>query len=98
MAIGARRAAQRRGLSVGRDLAVTGFDDMDVDRYIQPALTSIRQPVWEIGQRLIRMMLEILRDEAPVRPDCVLLDPTLIVRASSQPELSSELDRELILP
>ncbi len=97
MAIGALRAAQHRGLSVGRDLAVTGFDDMDLDRYIQPALTSIRQPVWEIGQRLIHLMLEILREEPPASPACVLLDPSLIVRESSQPELFAETEQQTIL-
>ncbi|HMN63250.1 MAG TPA: LacI family DNA-binding transcriptional regulator, partial [Anaerolinea sp.] len=73
MALGAVREAQRRGLAVGSDLAVTGFDDTDLARYTQPALTSIRQPIWEIGHRLIQMMLPILRHETPSPAACVLL-------------------------
>jgi len=98
MALGAVHAAQRRGLTVGSDLAVTGFDDTDLARFTQPALTSIRQPIWEIGQRIIQLMLPILRQEAPTPASCVLLDPTLIIRASSQPGHSDPSEIETFSP
>lgn len=83
MAIGAMNAAQERGLRVGVDLAITGFDDVPMAQYLSPPLTSVRQPVWEVGQRLIGMLHSILAG-APLEEKQVLLPPKLIVRRSSR--------------
>jgi DNA-binding LacI/PurR family transcriptional regulator len=93
MAIGAIQTAQRRGLEVGRDLAVTGFDDTPLARFLHPTLTSLRQPTWEIGQRLIRQILGMLDAEGPLLPGCALVSPELIVRASTQPGSRDEFDQ-----
>ncbi|NIV28352.1 MAG: substrate-binding domain-containing protein, partial [Anaerolineae bacterium] len=45
MALGAISAAQRRGLVVGRDIAITGFDDIPLAEHSHPSLTTVRQPV-----------------------------------------------------
>jgi DNA-binding LacI/PurR family transcriptional regulator len=82
LAIGAMQAIQECGLRVGEDIAVTGFDDMPVVQYLQPALTSVRQPVWEIGQMVIEMLVRFLGDDPPDQPQ-MLLPPTLMVRQSS---------------
>lgn len=82
MAIGAMRAAEARGLTVGKDLAVTGFDDLPLSEYLTPPLTTVRQPIWEVGQRLASMLTAILAGNSPENPH-VLLDPELVVRASS---------------
>ncbi len=85
MAIGAVRTALRRGLRVGQDLAVTGFDDTPLAHYLQPSLTSLRQPIWEIGQRLICQMTDMLKGGRPPEPACSLLAPELVVRESTVP-------------
>ncbi len=82
MAIGAMRAAQAHGLRVGTDLAITGFDDMPMTEYLTPPLTTIRQPIWQVGQRLASMLTTILAGEIPEEQH-VLLEPELIVRSSS---------------
>jgi len=82
MAIGAMRAAETRGLRVGADVAITGFDDHPMVQYLRPSLTSVRQPVWEIGQRVMMMLLDVLDDRLP-QTACVLIPPRLIVRQSS---------------
>ncbi|MBI5829294.1 MAG: LacI family DNA-binding transcriptional regulator [Chloroflexi bacterium] len=82
MAIGAMHAIQDRGLEVGRDVAVTGFDDTPMAQYLRPPLTTLRQPVWESGRRAIAMLLQLLRGE-PLPEQYVLLKPELIVRESS---------------
>lgn len=82
MALGAMRAVQGRGLVVGQDIAITGFDDMPMSQYLNPALTSVRQPVWEVGQQIMSTLLAILNDEAP-QDSGLLLAPQLIVRPSS---------------
>jgi DNA-binding LacI/PurR family transcriptional regulator len=82
MAIGAMHAVQALGLQVGNDIAITGFDDTPLIQYLTPALTSIRQPVWEIGQQVITMLMGIL-DEQEKQEKQILLRPQLIVRNSS---------------
>ena len=82
MALGAISAAQRRGLVVGQDIAITGFDDIPLAEHSHPSLTTVRQPVYEIGRQICRMLIHmILGEELPTRH--VLLQPELIVRESS---------------
>ena len=85
MAIGGMHAARARGLQVGRDIAITGFDDTPIVQYLTPALTSVRQPIWEIGQQVIAMLFSML-DKQDIQKKHVLLKPRLIVRDSSGPE------------
>ena len=82
LAIGAMRAAQDAGLIVGKEFGVTGFDDTPGVQFLRPALTSVRQPIWEVGQHIVRVMIDRLagRDGEDSR---VLLEPKLIVRDSS---------------
>ena len=84
MAFGAIRAIQEHGLQVGADIAVTGFDDIPAAEYSTPSLTTIHQPIYEIGQRLLEMLLHIIQ-EKPLEESQILLEPTLIVRESSKP-------------
>ena len=82
MAIGAVHAAQARGLTVGRDIAVVGFDDIPMAEYIQPPLTSMRQPIREAGRKCVEMLVALLEGRAPSERH-ILLKPELIVRQSS---------------
>lgn len=82
MAIGAMQAARELGFKVGEEVAITGFDDTPLIQYLNPPLTSVRQPIWEVGQRVIRMLIDIL-EERPLEQRSVLLAPELIIRASS---------------
>ena len=82
MAIGAMQAAQGRGLQVGKDLAITGFDDAPMVQFLSPPLTSVRQPIARIGQRVISILLGIMNNESSEETH-VLIQPKLIIRASS---------------
>ena len=82
LAIGAMRAAQDAGLAVGPQFGVTGFDDTPGIQHLTPPLTSVRQPIWEVGQRIVEMLTELLMGRQPAETQ-VLLSPTLIVRRSS---------------
>ena len=82
MALGAISAAQKRGLVVGQDIAITGFDDIPLAEHSHPSLTTVRQPVYDIGRQICQMLIHmILGEELPARH--VLLQPELIVRESS---------------
>jgi DNA-binding LacI/PurR family transcriptional regulator len=82
LAIGALRAVQNAGLLAGPEFGVTGFDDTPGVQLLNPPLTSLRQPIWEVGQRIIQLLTAILGGKRP-DPYQYLLEPELIVRQSS---------------
>ena len=83
LAIGAMRAAKQLGLHVGQDFAVVGFDDSPVAEFVTPALTSVRQPMGLVGERIVDMLLGQLdeREQLVQREDMVV--PELVIRESS---------------
>lgn len=82
LAIGALRAAQDAGLAVGPEFGVVGFDDTPGVQHLSPPLTSVRQPVLEVAQTIVPMLMQRIAGVRPT-PDKVILEPRLIVRASS---------------
>ncbi|WP_197511430.1 LacI family DNA-binding transcriptional regulator [Tessaracoccus coleopterorum] len=82
LAIGAVRAARERGLSVPDDLAVTGMDDTELGRMVQPALTSVSLGTTRRGQLAAELMLARLGD-SPETPHLATVGPELMVRESS---------------
>ncbi len=84
MAIGAMQAVRDHGLRVGMDVSVVGFDDYPLVEYLSPALTTVRQPIEEVGRRIVSMLVRILKGD-PLEERHVLLEPELVVRASSGP-------------
>jgi LacI family transcriptional regulator len=81
MALGVISAAQGLGLTVGRDVAVAGFDDVPLAEDAHPPLTTIRQPIYEIGRRICGMLIRLLQGEI-LEERHVILPPQLIVRKS----------------
>jgi LacI family transcriptional regulator len=81
MALGAISAAQKRGLVVGRDVAITGFDDIPLAEHSHPPLTTVRQPIYDIGRQICNMLIHLIRGETLAERH-VLLQPELIVRES----------------
>ncbi len=81
MALGAMQAAQERGLRVGTDIAITGFDDISAAEYANPPLSTVRQPIHEIGRRLTEMLVKIIHNKLPDEPQ-ILLTPELVLRDS----------------
>jgi DNA-binding LacI/PurR family transcriptional regulator len=83
MATGAIWAAKEAGRRVGQDFAIAGFDDAPMAQYLDPPLTTMRQPVWEVGQRIIPLLLDYIDSgELPARHS-VMVAPELIVRKST---------------
>ena len=82
IAIGVLTAAGELGVRIPEDLAVTGYDDIDLARICRPALTTMRQPVPELTRQAIDLLLARL--EEPDRPATqAFLQTKLIVRAST---------------
>ncbi|MGP3927681.1 LacI family DNA-binding transcriptional regulator [Streptomyces sp. 8N616] len=82
MAAGARQVLREAGRRVPDDVALVGFDDSPVARHTDPPLTSVRQPIEEMGRAMVRVLLEEIEERSREREQLVL--PTeLVVRESS---------------
>jgi DNA-binding LacI/PurR family transcriptional regulator len=88
-AIGAIRALQESGLRVPEDVSVLGFDDIYAAEFHNPALTTIRQPLFEMGsiaaQTLLKRLARNKTDGGAEIPQTLTVEPQLIVRRSTAP-------------
>ena len=69
LAIGAIKAIRDHGLRVPEDISVVSFDDIEMARYLTPALTSFSQPRYEMGRVATEMMMTLLSGGTPEKPD-----------------------------
>lgn len=86
-AIGAMRAARERGLVVGRDIAIAGFDGIADAEHTEPPLTTLNQPAYDIARALVQMLAQMIEDGRRGQshaPKQVLLQPELILRQSTE--------------
>ena len=83
MASGAMNFARERGLSLPEDLSVVGFDDVIFARYIHPKLTTILNPVNEMGRMAAKLVLKQIYQTKEQTIQQVF-KPSLIVRESTQ--------------
>jgi LacI family transcriptional regulator len=84
MALGAYEAARRRGLRVPEDLSVVGFDDLPGSRWASPPLTTVHQPLAQMGVLATRTVLRMARGETIESPSLELATD-LVVRDSTAP-------------
>ena len=82
LALGALHEAQSRGLTVGRDVSITGFDDIILAENANPPLTTVHQPAQQLGVKVAQMLLQVIRKE-PIEKKQVIVKPSLIIRQSS---------------
>ena len=83
-AIGVYHAASQAGLRIPQDLSVVGFDDYSLDAWLVPPLTTVRQPLSDMGAAAARMVLELARGDQ-LRSRRRELATELIVRSSTAP-------------
>ena len=83
-AIGAIRAFMNHGLRVPEDISVVGFDDIQGAAFHNPSLTTIRQPLNQMGAVAARILLQRIRGQATF-PDIVPIHPELVIRESTCP-------------
>jgi LacI family transcriptional regulator len=84
-AIGAIRALKDAGLSVPGDVSVVGFDDIQSAAYSTPSLTTVRQPLAEMGKRGAQVLLERIANREKEYPSEIVMAPELVVRESTGP-------------
>jgi DNA-binding LacI/PurR family transcriptional regulator len=85
MAIGVLRATHEAGLRVPQDISITGFDDIELAKYTVPALTTVRQPIDEMAEKAIELMIaQIQGQKIQEEVRFIEMEPQLIVRNSTK--------------
>ncbi len=82
MAVGVLSALRDMRVSVPQEIALAGFDDIPMARYLSPALTTVRVSIRELGAMAIRKLLEVLRQKSEDKQAHTLLSTTLAIRES----------------
>ena len=82
MAAGALRVLKSAGRSVPGDVAVVGFDDSVICRYTSPPLTTVAQPIRQLGWEMAKMLVSLI-DGEPAGP--LILPTRLVIRESTEP-------------
>jgi DNA-binding LacI/PurR family transcriptional regulator len=80
IAIGALGVLNEHGMNVPRDIALAGFDDIPMARFVNPPLTTVLQDTQQAGELLVASLLRLIRGE---RVESAILPATLVVRRSS---------------
>jgi LacI family transcriptional regulator len=86
VAVGVMSAARARGLSIPDDLSVVGFDDSELAEIVTPGLTTVRQPLAEMGRMAVSLLMRLLENQ---RVDALRIElaTKLVVRESTGPVL-----------
>jgi LacI family transcriptional regulator len=88
MALGVLQTAHQLGLRVPEDLGVVGFDNIPESAYYWPALTTVYQPLLELGWTAVKELAKLVeayyKDEAAQESRPILLQPELVIRSSSK--------------
>ncbi|MFC8509876.1 LacI family DNA-binding transcriptional regulator [Streptomyces sp. NPDC057411] len=87
LALGAIRAARRRGLAVPGDVSVVGFDDSAFMTCTEPPLTTVRQPIEAMGRAAVDLLCAQIQGSG-AHPGELLFEPELVVRGSTAPPSS----------
>jgi len=90
MAIGVIETARRRGARVPDDLSVVGFDDIRFAKHFDPPMTTVAQPMREIGEGCVRLLLEILNG-GTIAPVSITLPHELKIRGTTAPPKTQEM-------
>lgn len=81
IAVGAYQAIQQQGLQIPNDISVIGYDDIELSRYLQPALSTVSQPKAELGKLAVEMLLERIK-QPTLQYQIIKLNPCLVERDS----------------
>jgi len=91
-AVGAMRAAHTHDIEIPRDMAIVGYDDNSIATYVEPALTTVGQPICEIGRVAAEVLIKTMTEE-DYKVQKIKLPVKLIIRASSRHILQDAYDR-----
>lgn len=82
IALGAIRALTDIGLKVPEDISVVGYDDISISAMFIPSLTTVRQPMYKMGQKAVELLVKRISDST-LKNQNIIVEPELIIRESS---------------
>lgn len=85
IAVGALRALRDAGLKIVDDISIVTFDDLAESFIVEPFMTMIKQPAYDIGQQATSLLLDKLEGKGPETPQEIVLPTELVLRTSSGP-------------
>jgi DNA-binding LacI/PurR family transcriptional regulator len=83
VALGVYLSCKRDGLRIPEDMAIAGFSDNPISALLDPPLTTVSQPAYEMGQAAAKMLLQQIREGVPAEPVTQICATQLIVRRST---------------
>lgn len=81
IAIGAMKAVIEKGLKIPADVKIVGFDDIYISAYLNPALTTVKQPIYSIGSEAAKLLIESIEDSK--EKTSIVLETELVIREST---------------
>lgn len=84
MAIGAMKRVLEQGLRVPEDISIMGFDDIEINKYVRPTITSVAQSGYDLGQRSIEMLNRLIQGEDLKHKNKLYIPHRLMVRESTR--------------
>lgn len=83
LAMGAYKAIYEIGKRIPQDIALIGYNDMELSEYYHPPLTTIRQARYQVGEDAARILLDKINSEYPRNVERIVLKPEIIVRETT---------------
>jgi LacI family transcriptional regulator len=83
-AIGAMTALREHGMNVPDEVSVVGFDDIHVASYTSPKLTTVRQPIYDMGRAAAKLLIDASRKKVSLKDNTTIFDAELVVRESTR--------------
>lgn len=83
MAFGGIRALHEKEIRIPQDISIIGYDDIIVTSLITPTLTTVRQPVYEMGENAAELLLKRIQGTVEAEKQHILLKPELVIRNST---------------
>ena len=83
LAIGARRALFEAHIKIPDDIAIVGYDDIEISEYLYPPLTTVRQPTFQIGEMAARILIDKFESDSENAYKQIVLKPELIIRSTT---------------
>ena len=83
MAIGALRALKLRNVKVPDEVQIIGFDDIELAQLVEPALSTVSQPTFDMGSKSAEFLLQLINGKKP-RTKTVTMKPSLVIRSTTR--------------
>ena len=95
MAFGLLKAAKEMNISIPNDLSIVGFDNLLMSSLIEPQLTTINQPIDELGEKVCEMLFDLIKGSHEITED-IKLKPNLVIRSTTKKENKENSDENVL--